>query len=235
MPDNSIPRVFIGYDGVESVAFYTLIHSINKHASGPVMIIPVNLRQLAVYTRKRDPKQSNEFSFTRFLTPWMCGFEGWAIFMDCDMMLRGDIYELWNQRHSANTVQVVQHDYIPNDEYKYLGAKQYIYPKKNWSSVMLFNCDECKVLTPEYINFALPMSLHQFAWAKKVGNLPTRFNHLVGEYEHNPEALIVHFTVGGPYFHEYNNCDYAQEWFDLHAEMNFCAQMQVPKTKVSER
>ena len=218
-------KIFIGYDHVEAVAYHTLCHSINKLSSDTVQIAPIMLNHLNRYKRPRDPKQSNEFSFTRFMVPWMCDFKGWAMFMDCDMLLRGDVYEILEYCDLRNSVQVVQHDYTPKDEYKYLGAKQYKYPRKNWSSVMLFNCEKCGTLTPEYINHASPDALHQFQWADSVGALPAKFNHLVGEYDYSKEALIAHFTVGGPYFNEYEDCDYSKEWFEMHADMNHCAQL----------
>jgi hypothetical protein len=219
-----ILRIFIGYDHVEAVAYHTLAHSINKLSSMPVQITPVMSHHIKAYTRERDPKQSNDFSFTRFLVPWMCGYQGYALFMDCDMLLRGDIYGILGEIKDRASVWVVQHDYTPRDEYKYLGAKQYAYPKKNWSSVMLFDCEQCRELTPDYVNTASPMELHQFKWAEKVGELPLKYNHLVGEYDYSKEALIAHFTVGGPYFNEYADCDYSDEWYEMHADMNHCAQ-----------
>lgn len=145
----------------------------------------------------------------------MCGYEGFAIWMDCDMLCRSDIAELWDLRDGQHAVKVVKHDYTPRNEKKYLGNVQHKYEKKNWSSVMLFNCEHPDVLTltPEYVNNATGLELHQFKWTESIGELPKEWNWLVGEYDYNPNAKLVHFTVGGPYFNDYKDCDYSDEWF----------------------
>ena len=218
--------VFIGYDPVESVAFHVLSHSILRQSSQPVMIIPVNIRNMqGLYWRERDPKQSNEFSFSRFLVPYLAHSMGLpsAIWMDLDMLFRADINELWSLRDSAYPVQCCKHDYTPKDTVKYLGNKQYVYPCKNWSSLMIFNLrnynlcgrEGPKVLTPDYVNTATGLELHQFKWLEneaQIGHIPLEWNWLVSEYEYNPAAKNVHFTVGGPWFHEYRICDYSDEW-----------------------
>jgi lipopolysaccharide biosynthesis glycosyltransferase len=224
-------RVFIGYDGVETVAYHTLVQSILEYATEPVSITPIKLSMLPMYTRKRDSKQSNEFSFTRFLVPYLCGYEGHALFMDCDMMFREDVAELWKLIDDAKSVQVVKHDYTPTTQVKYLGAIQYAYPRKNWSSVMLFNCahDHCKRLTPSYVNTASGMALHRFFWTHEdyIGSLPVEWNHLVGEYESNPCAKIVHWTLGGSWFNEYADTEYADEWNEMKSRMSHCEQMSI--------
>jgi len=169
-------RVFVGYDDREAVAFSVLSHSIHRHASAPVAIAPVRLSELeGVYKRERNPLQSTDFSFSRFLTPWLCDYQGWAIFMDCDMLVRDDIARLWALRDERYAVQVVQHVHVPREETKFLGAVQTKYQKKNWSSVMLMNCAKCKALTPEYVNGATGLELHQFKWLQDdslIGSLP---------------------------------------------------------------
>jgi lipopolysaccharide biosynthesis glycosyltransferase len=183
----------------------------------PVTVTPVRLSQLkGVFTRDRNPLQSSDFSFSRFLVPWLCNYAGWAVFMDCDMLMRGDIAKLWALRHPRYAVQVVKHQYQPKDSTKFLGAVQTSYDKKNWSSVMLFNCSACKALTPEFVNTATGLELHQFKWLasdEMIGELPSIWNHLVGEYEKTSGAALVHYTVGGPYFTEYRDCDFGDEWF----------------------
>jgi len=216
-------RVFIGYDAVEAVAFSVLAHSINVRASQPVQIAPVMLDQLqGVYRRERNPLQSTEFSFSRFLVPWLCGFEGWAVFMDCDMLVREDIAELWKLRDERYAVQVVKHMHVPKEETKFLGAVQTKYEKKNWSSVMLMNCAKCRALTPEFVNTASGLELHQFKWLdgeELIGEIPSRWNHLVGYDAPRPDAALVHYTIGGPYFPEYADCEYSREWFAEKAHM----------------
>ena len=210
-------RVFIGYDAVEAVAFSVLAHSINVRASQPVQIAPVMLDQLqGVYRRERNPLQSTEFSFSRFLVPWLCGFEGWAVFMDCDMLVREDIAELWKLRDERYAVQVVKHMHVPKEETKFLGAVQTKYEKKNWSSVMLMNCARCTALTPDYVNRASGLELHQFKWLEGdhlIGEIPHAWNHLVGYDPPRRDASLVHYTIGGPYFDAYRDCEYAKEWF----------------------
>ena len=216
-------RVFIGYDAVEAVAFSVLAHSINVRASQPVQIAPVMLDQLqGVYRRERNPLQSTEFSFSRFLVPYLCGYEGWAVFMDCDMLMREDVAKLWALRDERYAVQVVKHVHVPKEEVKFLGAVQTKYEKKNWSSVMLINCAKCRALTPEFVNTASGLELHQFKWLESealIGEIPSRWNHLVGYDAPRADAGLVHYTIGGPYFAEYQDCEYSREWFAEKAHM----------------
>lgn len=209
-------RVFIGYDSAERVAASVLAHSINAHASQPVTIAPVMLSQLGgIFARPRNALESTEFSFSRFLTPCLAGFEGWALFMDCDMLMRDDIARLWELRDDRYAVQVVKHQHVPKEDVKFLGHTQTRYEKKNWSSVMLMNCARCRTLTPEYVNSASGLELHQFKWLGDdalIGALPARWNHLVGYDAPDPGAALVHFTIGGPWFEPYRDCEFAGEW-----------------------
>ncbi len=210
-------RVFIGFDPREDVAFGVLAHSIHERSSEPVSITPLRLSELgAVYRRPRDPLQSTDFSFSRFLTPWLCDYKGWAIFMDCDMLVLDDIAKLWRLRDDRYAVQVVKHVHVPKEDVKFLGAVQTKYEKKNWSSVMLMNCAKCTALTPEYVNAATGLQLHQFKWLGDdhlIGEIPHAWNHLVGYDAPRRDASLVHYTIGGPYFAAYRDCEYAKEWF----------------------
>ena len=211
-------NVFIGYDPKESVALYTLAHSILRRASIPVAIAPLMRSQLkGLYTRERGPTESTEFSLTRFLVPRLSQFRGWSVFLDCDMLCRGDVAELTEciERNQDKAVLVCKHDYVPKTERKFLDQVQTKYPRKNWSSLMLFNNERCTALTPEYVNRAPGLDLHRFIWTEdaRIGELPLKWNWLVGEYGYNPDAKIVHYTLGGPYFDDYRDCDYAEEWF----------------------
>ena len=209
-------RVFIGFDAREAIAFSVLAYSIHVRASAPVSITPLMLSQLqGTFTRERHPLQSTDFAFSRFLTPFLSGYEGWSIFMDCDMLMLDDIAELWALRDDRFAVQVVKHDHQPRESVKFLGQAQTQYPKKNWSSVMLFNNARCRMLTAEYVNAASGLELHQFQWLPdeaSIGALPRRWNHLVGYYKPTRDAALVHYTLGGPYFEEYRDCEYAAEW-----------------------
>ncbi len=211
-----LARLFIGYDAREAVAFNVLSHSVQKHASRPVMIAPVMVDQLRqCFHRPHDPLQSTDFSFSRFLVPYLSGFEGWSIFMDCDMLALDDIYKLWQLRDDKYAVMVVKHQHVPKEEVKFLNAVQTKYEKKNWSSVMLFNNTKCEALTPDFVNTASGLELHQFKWLKSddlIGAIPSRWNHLVGYDNVDPSAAFVHYTIGGPYFNEYVSCEYADDW-----------------------
>jgi hypothetical protein len=211
-------RVFVGYDSKEPIAYHTLAHSILRHASIPVSITPVKLSLLgALYSRPRGPTESTEFSLSRFLVPALCGFKGWAMFMDCDMLCRADFAGLlpYMERQRDKAVLLCKHEYTPDPSRKFLNQVQTIYPRKNWSSVMLLNGEMCKALSPEYVNSATGLDLHRFRWLDDslIGDLPIEWNWLVSEYKHNPDAKVVHFTRGGPYFEEFRACDYSGEWF----------------------
>jgi len=212
-------NVYIGYDPREAVAFYTLAHSILRRSSIPVSVAPLMQSQLkGIYKRPRGPTESTEFSLTRFLVPFLSGFRGWSIFMDCDMLCRADIAELAAhiERQPDKAVLVCKHDYVPKTERKFLNQVQTKYARKNWSSLMVLNNERCRALTPDYVNTASGLELHRFAWTQEslIGELPLEWNWLVGEYAYRPDARIVHYTLGGPYFDEYRNCDYAAEWFE---------------------
>lgn len=216
-------RVFIGYDVMEPVAYSVLAHSILRRASRPVSITPVALCNLEyVFGRERAPNQSTDFSFSRFLVPYLCDFDGWAIFMDCDMLVLGDIARLWEVQDDQFAVQVVKHDHRPTETRKFLGNVQTQYPMKNWSSVMLMNCRKCWRLTPDYVNTASGLELHRFQWLagaewdpsieQQIGALDPAWNHLVGYDEPTGRELNLHYTEGGPWFKAYENSAFADLW-----------------------
>ena len=224
-------RVFIGYDPREAVSFSVLAHSIHERASEPVSVTPLKLSELkGVFTRERHPLQSTDFAFSRFLTPYLSGYEGWSVFMDCDMLVLDDIANLWRLRDERYAVMVVKHDHQPREAIKFLDQPQTAYPKKNWSSVMLFNNAKCRALMPEYVNTATGLELHQFKWLADeglIGELPRSWNHLVGYYRPTPGVSLVHYTLGGPYFDEYRDCEYADEWRTELDRMLACTQRPV--------
>jgi hypothetical protein len=209
--------VFIGYDPREAVAYSVLAHSINVRASRPVSIAPLMLSQLKdVFTRERHSLQSTDFAFSRFLTPYLSGYAGWSIFMDCDMLVLDDIAKLHGMRDERYAVMCVKHDHQPRETTKFLGQPQTPYEKKNWSSVMLFNNAKCRALSPDYVNTASGLELHQFKWLADdglIGGLPEKWNHLVGYSPPRTDAALVHYTLGGPYFNECRDCEYSREWF----------------------
>lgn len=214
-------KVFIGWDSREDIAYQVCKASILRHTSIPVDIQPVvqsELRQRGVYTRESDPFSSTEFSFTRFLTPYLTGYTGWAVFVDCDFLFRGDIAGLMDYADGAKACLAVQHDYRPSETVKMDNKAQHQYPRKNWSSFMFINCahPQVKTLTPEVVNRESGMFLHRFQWLTDdvIGSLPIAWNYLEGWYtrDHCPNPIAVHYTRGGPWFPGYQDVEYAEEW-----------------------
>jgi hypothetical protein len=212
-------RIFIGFDPKEEVVYHVLCASILRRSSVPVQFTPVALSTLnGVFNRERNPLQSTEFSFSRFMVPYMSGYEGWSIFMDNDMLMLDDIAKLWEMRDDRYAVLCVQHEHNPPEDIKFRNQVQTKYERKNWSSIMLMNNAKCKALTPTYVETATGLDLHRFHWLKdeEIGAIPGRWNHLVDYDPYLPLEQIsnLHYTEGGPYFADYRNCGYAEEWFD---------------------
>lgn len=227
-------KVFIGWDEHEAIAYNVLAHSIQRRASRPVAIIPLRLNQLTdVFKRERSPDQSTDFTYSRFLTPFLAG-GGISVFMDCDMLCLCDIYELEDiaLQHLYSDVLVAKHLYTPKQGKKFLNHEQTVYPCKNWSSLMVFNGHRQPVrnLHPTYVNTASAMDLHQFKWADNVASLPLIYNHLVGEYPSTYKEKIIHFTRGGPWFKPFEHCDYASHWFAEFEDMCKCDRYSIQRT-----
>jgi len=229
--NNALIRIFIGFDPRETIGFHVLSQSIHSRCSQPVSITPIALSQLgSLMSRERNSLQSTDFSFSRFLTPYLCNYDGWAIFMDCDMLVLEDIKHLWDLKNDKFAVQVVKHDHKPTEKKKFLDQTQSQYEKKNWSSVILFNCKKCKNLTPNYVNTASGLDLHRFRWLDNedlIGDIPHKWNHLANYDEKVPSSQIanIHYTSGGPYFDDYINTDYADEWKEEQKKMLRCDQL----------
>ncbi len=217
-------KVFIGYDPNEDVAYHVLAASIIKRSSEPVSITPIKLDALkSIFNRERNSLQSTEFSFSRFLTPYLCDYNGWSIFMDCDMLVVDDIASLWRLRDDRYALMCVKHDHIPLESSKFLNQPQTKYERKNWSSVMMMNNAKCKALTPAYVETATGLDLHRFRWLDDdlIGEIPHRWNHLVDYDAPLPIEKLsnLHYTEGGPYFEDYKSCGYAKEWLDEYKRM----------------
>jgi lipopolysaccharide biosynthesis glycosyltransferase len=219
--------VYIGYDPREAIAFHVCANSIIRHASGPVQIIPLALNLLKEYDETHTDG-SNHFIYSRFLVPYLNSYSGWAIFMDGDMIVRDDIYKLWNLSESNKDVMVVKHDYETKMTTKYLGSKNENYPRKNWSSVILWNCQNHpnKTLTPEYIQKSTGKHLHRFEWIKdeRIGELPAEWNWLPDEYGPNSDAKLLHYTLGTPSFHEFATTPMGDEWHRERILTEYCEQ-----------
>ena len=224
-------KIFIGYDPKEAVAFHVLSHSLLERSSKPISIVPINLRNLKnLYSRQHDQRQSNEFSFSRFLVPYLCNYVGFGVYMDCDMLALGDISTVLNDIDEKHAVSVVKHDYESKVKVKYLGNKQYSYPRKNWSSFIVWNCAHSSnnAVNLNFIGEADAATLHRFLWLKdkEIGELSVKWNWLVGEYDNPTEDIkILHWTLGGPYFDDYSNTEFSDEWKKEFESMTFCKQL----------
>jgi hypothetical protein len=228
-------RIFVGYDNRIPVAFQTLVHSITQRSSLPVTVCPINLTNVkGIFNREMIGLQSTEFSFSRFLTPYLSNYEGWSIFMDNDMILQDDIAKLWALRDDNYAVMCVKHDHAPSEKKKFMGAVQSSYEKKNWSSVILFNNAKCKALSLDYVNKASGLELHQFKWLgddSLIGGLPLEWNYLAA-YNDTHEATVekpklIHYTIGGPFYPDFKDTEYAAEWFAEYAGANYCKEADV--------
>lgn len=210
-------KVFIGYDSNEDAAFQVAKASILQYTD--IEIVPLVLDDLRHLYTQQDPLASTEFTMTRFLVPYLSEYKGLSLFMDCDILVRTNIRYILDYINPDNMVSVVQHDYTPKTKIKMDGKINAEYPRKNWSSVMMFNNEKCAGLTPELINVAEPSYLHQLKWAPDnvVGSLPVKWNYLVGYYHnHRDYANILHYTDGGPWHEIWNhNDDYTEEWLRL--------------------
>jgi lipopolysaccharide biosynthesis glycosyltransferase len=223
--------IFIGYDPRESIAYHTCVNSIIRHASQPVAIMPLALNLLQGYNETHTDG-SNHFIYSRFLVPHLMGFSDWAIFIDGDMILRDDIVKLWNLRELSMDVMVVKHDYKTRMTEKYLGSKNEDYPRKNWSSVILWNCSSFpnRRLTPEFIEKATGAQLHRFSWIDddRIGELPKEWNWLPDEFGPNTDAKLLHYTLGAPCFHEFATTPQGEEWHRERILTEYCLQHNVP-------
>ena len=219
--------IFVGYDPREAIAYHTCVNSIIRNSSAPVAIVPVALNLFRDYSETHTDG-SNHFIYTRFLVPHLMQYEGWAIFIDGDMIVRGDSAELWELRDSYKDVMVVKHDYKTRMTEKYLGAKNEDYPRKNWSSVILWNCNSHpnRRLTSEFVQKATGAELHRFSWLldERIGELPPEWNWLPDEYGPNPDAKLLHYTLGTPCFHEFADTPQGNEWHRERMLTEYCQQ-----------
>ena len=224
-------KVFVGYDTREDIAYQVCKHSLESR-NKKVEVRPLKqneLREQCWYSRPIDKLASTEFTFTRFLVPELCNFDGWAMFCDSDIIFIEDIKELFDQADNKYAVMCAQHDYTPKEGVKMDGQTQTVYPRKNWSSVVLFNCghpsnkklDLNLVNNPEITG----AYLHRFSWLddSEIGQISHEWNWLTDWYEEgkdgSPKAL--HYTEGGPWFENYRNCGWHSTWkIELQEMMN---------------
>jgi len=213
-------KVFVGYDTREDISFQVCEHSILRHNIGidTVEIKPLvqdDLRKRNLYWRDVDKLGSTEFTFTRFLIPALMNYRGWALFCDSDIVFLENVSNLFQLVNDKYAVMCVKHDHNPQVGLKMDGRQQLQYPRKNWSSLVLWNCGHPsnQNLTVDVINDedTTGKYLHRFAWLEdeEIGSIPHEWNWLVGWYKEpkdgKPKAL--HYTEGGPWFKNYRECD----------------------------
>jgi len=221
-------KIFIGYDSREDVAYQVCKYSISKRTPNTIIkpLIKKELEEQGWYNRPVDKLASTEFTFTRFLVPALMAHKGWALFIDCDMLLQSDITELFKCADEKYAVMVVKHEFHPTHTVKMDGKKQSRYPRKNWSSVMLFNCGHPsnKILTKELVNDERKDGayFHRFSWLKdeEIGSLHHEWNWLVGHYHiGDGKPKLIHYTEGGPWFNNYYMQHLSVEWRDEYKDM----------------
>lgn len=221
MTDTAAFKVFVGYDSREDIAWKVCRHSLLRHSDEGVNVIPLRqlvLRELGLYHRPIDAEASTEFSLTRFLTPYLAAQHGWVLFCDCDFLFTTDVRRVLDGLDRTKAVYCVQHDYVPAHQIKMDGQRQAAYPRKNWSSLMIFNCDhpDVRALTPATVNSMSPAYLHRFEWVRdnsSIGALDLDWNFLEGEYPMPARTpKVIHYTNGGPWFEQWQDCDYADLW-----------------------
>ena len=208
-------RVVVGFDQREAVAYHNFCQSILERASHPVSFTPLALNTLKGY-EETHTDGSNQFIYSRFLTPFLMDFSGWAIFADGDMLCLDDIAKLWALRDESKAVMVVKHDYKTKANDKYLGNKNQDYPRKNWSSMILWNCGHPanRCLDAHYVMNHPGSHLHRFAWLADdlIGDIPKEWNWLTTEYPDNYDAKLLHYTLGTPCFKDYATSEMAELW-----------------------
>lgn len=211
-----VMRIFIGYDAREAAAYHVCQQSIIETARNPS-----RLAFIPVTGERRDG--SNDFIYARFLVPYLCGFTGRAVFLDGDMLVRSPIEDLWDLDLAYVGCRVVKREYKTKHPVKYLGNPNEDYPRKNWSSVVLWHNAYMpnRVLTPEFVAKAPGSYLHRFQWLedRAIGELPESWNRLVLEQPTRDDDALYHYTIGTPCFAEYADCDRAAEWHAAYKRM----------------
>ena len=215
-------KVFIGWDSREDIAFQVAKHSIQKH-NPEAQVYPLKLQtlqELGIYTRGVDAKASTEFTFSRFFVPMLTGYKGWALFIDCDFLCMTDIGELFKQANDNYAVMVAKHDYAPKNTTKMDGKAQTVYPRKNWSSCMLWNCEHPsnKLLDLNSLNTNDGLWHHRFVWLAdhEIGQISHEWNWLTDWYTAPEDGApkMLHYTEGGPWFEHLQEVPYAQQWLE---------------------
>ena len=217
-------RIYIGHDRNFPQATKVCRKSIEDHSEKGEHDIRYldkkDLERIGAYNRPQIANESTEFSFTRFYVPMLSHYKGVSLFCDNDFVWKCNPSEVL-QYLRKKKVSVVKHklDFIHGT--KMNGVVNKSYPRKNWSSLMLFDNEKCKNLTQDYLDKATPADLHQFAWAKdnEIGRIPLKYNHLVGYYKKHKYIKAIHYTQGGPWFDEYKNSELSEEWWRVYKSL----------------
>jgi len=208
-------NIFVGFDQKEAIAYHTFVQSIIEKSSIPLSITPLAENNLDNYSEKHTDG-TNKFTYSRFLVPYLMDFKGWAIFVDGDMICLSDLKKLKQYFNPNIAVNVVKHNYKTKHKTKYFGQKNEDYPRKNWSSVIVWNCQhpKNKILTPDFISHKEGSYLHRFSWLEdiEIGELPKTWNWLAIEYKEKKNLDLIHYTLGTPCFKDYSNKSLSKYW-----------------------
>jgi len=233
--------IVLGWDSREKAAYEVCKHSIEKHTTSPHRIIPLyhkELRRQGYFQRPWEIESltgnfrdlmdgrpfSTEFSHTRFLTPLLMKYKGWALFADCDMIFRCNIKEIFECTNDQFAVMCVKHRQKITKSEKMDGSPQLDYYRKNWSSFVLWNCGHHanKFLTKEIVNTATGGWLHSFGWLQdhEIGSLPDTYNWIAESSPGNIEPKVIHYTTGGPWFDNHRDVMFSEEWWKYYRSFN---------------
>ena len=215
-------NIFIGFDQKEAIAYHTFVQSLIEKSSVPLSIVPLAENNLNFYDESHSDG-TNKFTYSRFLIPYLMDYNGWAIFVDGDMVCLSDIKELISYFDPKYAVSVVKHDYKTKQKLKYFGQKNEDYPRKNWSSVIIWNCShpKNKQLNPSFVNNKEGSFLHRFQWLndQEIGDLPKSWNWLAIEYPEKDNLKLIHYTLGTPCFKDYANTSLSEFWKKAHQNL----------------
>jgi hypothetical protein len=232
-------QVWVGWDSREANAAYVCCESLLAHSSIPVELFPVSSEIAGIragMSREShtvvDPMTgasqsidaidgkpfSTTFSFSRFAVPALANYrEELVVFCDPDFLWRGDIADLIAEIDPDKAVSVVKHEHAPTDTHKMDGVAQTLYPRKNWSSLMVMRPDLCRELSARNLNTATGLWLHTLAWTSDddIGAIPERWNWLCGHSDVSIDPAVVHFTNGTPDMPGHEGEAYAEEWWAI--------------------
>jgi lipopolysaccharide biosynthesis glycosyltransferase len=227
-------KVYLGYEPREQRAYDVAHSSLRYHRTFPLTVEPLDSVALAakgllwrptdersgIYDLVSNAPCSTHFAVSRFLVPILAQ-TGFAVFTDCDVVFMADIKELFDLADESKAVQVVKHKHVPTLTVKMDGAVQLPYTRKNWSSVMLWNCDHPanRRLSLHDVNTRRGLDLHQFYWLhdNEIGDLPVEWNWLVGEQPQPPRPKIAHFTNGGPFLKGWESKPHDDIWLEAYS------------------